>query len=223
MDPATRITASWDDNAAAWTTAVRDGHIPSRRAGTDAAMVAACRPHLEGPVLDVGCGEGWLARALAAHGGPVTGIDASAPLIAAAQAAGGARFEVVAYDLLVRDATCVPGPWRLIAVNFALLDEALVPLLRALRERLASDGRLVIQTVHPWMAAGDGPYQDGWREETFAGFAVPFPAHMPWYFRTMARWLRDVDEAGLRLCRMEEPLHPDTGRPLSLLLELAAR
>jgi 2-polyprenyl-3-methyl-5-hydroxy-6-metoxy-1,4-benzoquinol methylase len=30
-------------------------------------------------VLDVGCGEGWLARALSAHACRVTGVDASEP------------------------------------------------------------------------------------------------------------------------------------------------
>ena len=41
---------------------------------------------------------------------------------------------------------------------------------------------------------------------------------MPWYFRTMAGWHAALAHAGLRLERVEEPLHPDTRRPLSLLL-----
>lgn len=216
-----QIRASWEQNAAAWTTAVREGLIASRRAGTDAAIVDACRPYATGSILDVGCGEGWLARALAAGGGAVTGIDASAPLIDAARAAGGAQYEVVGYADLASNPKLVAGPWGLIVVNFALLDEEQVPLLCALGERLAPVGRLLVQTVHPWMAVGDGAYQDGWRTETFTAFPVPFPAQMPWYFRTLARWLRDIDQAGLRLCRLQEPTHPETGRPLSLLLELA--
>lgn len=221
MDTARQIIASWDDNAAAWTTAVRDGLIPSRRAGTDGAILEACRGQARGRVLDVGCGEGWLSRALASLGASVTGIDVSAPLIEAARAAGGATYEVASYADLVRDRECVPGPWDLIAVNFALLDEDQVPLLRALGERLVAGGRLVIQTVHPWVAVGDGPYRDAWRTETFAAFPVPFPTAMPWYFRTLERWLGDIAEAGLHLRRLREPLHPDTGRPLSLLLELS--
>lgn len=220
MPHSDQIHASWEQNAAAWTTAVREGLIASRRAGTDAAIVDACRPHATGSVLDVGCGEGWLARALGAAGGSVTGIDASAPLIDTARAAGGARYEVAGYADLVANPHRLSGPWGLIVANFALLDEEQVPLLRALGERLAPTGRLLVQTVHPWVAAGDGAYQDGWRTETFAAFPVPFPAQMPWYFRTLARWLRDIDQAGLRLCRLEEPAHPETGRPLSLLLAL---
>ena len=39
-------------------------------------------------VLDLGCGEGWLARALAAGGLDVTGVDGAPALVEAATAAG---------------------------------------------------------------------------------------------------------------------------------------
>ena len=39
MERAKAIAASWDRNAAAWTRAVREGGIASRRAATDAAIV----------------------------------------------------------------------------------------------------------------------------------------------------------------------------------------
>ena len=40
MDRSERLAASWDSNAENWTRAVRDRLIPSRRAGTDDAVVA---------------------------------------------------------------------------------------------------------------------------------------------------------------------------------------
>ncbi len=43
---------------------------------------------------------------------------------------------------------------------------------------------------------------------------------MPWYFRTTASWIAAAREARLVVDRLEEPTHPDTGKPLSLLLEL---
>ena len=64
----TRQHESWHPNADAWIDAVRSGSIGSRRRGTDAAVVAACAAQPGLRVLDVGCGEGWLARALAAQG-----------------------------------------------------------------------------------------------------------------------------------------------------------
>lgn len=216
------MQASWDANAAAWTTAVREQRIPSRRAGTDDAILSATLAATAGNVLDVGCGEGWLARALADAGRDVLGIDASLGLIERARelsgASGRARFEAIGYNALIEDATLASGPWSLIVCNFALLGDPLTPLLRALMQRLAPEGRLLIQSVHPWMAMGDGAYVEAWREETFQGFGVAFPSPMPWYFRTLGSWMAQLEAAGLQVRAIEEPVHPETQRPLSLLL-----
>ena len=232
-DRATRLAESWTTNAAAWTRAVRDGQIASRRLATDAAAVAAVADALAARgghrVLDVGCGEGWLARALAERGAEVLGVDGSEPLVEAAAAhdvpADPARpapsFGVATYDDLERRADVAAGPFDLVVCNFALLGDPVAPLLLALTRRLAPDGRLAIQTVHPWTAAGDGAYADGWREETFAAFDLPFPATMPWYARTLGSWVAELRRAGLRLDALHEPVHPESGRPLSLLLVCA--
>lgn len=217
------IRRSWEANAAAWTRAVRGDVIESRRLGTEAAIVAALRALAPASLLDVGCGEGWLCRAMAADGVQCTGVDGSVPLLAAARALGGGRFEPFDYtDLAEGDG--LPGPFDAIACNFALLGEDIVPLLRGLRRRLAPGGRLLIQTVHPFSACGDAPYRDGWRSEDFAAFGdAGFVMAMPWYFRTLGRWLRDLDAAGLELATLGEPTAPDGDRPLSLLLVAAAR
>ena len=229
-----RLHDSWTRNAEAWTSAVRGGHIPSRRAGTDEAVITLCSRVLAEPdpgagralrVLDVGCGEGWLARALAAPGVEVLGVDGSAPLVAAARAHDApstARFALATYETLIADPASASGPWDLVVCNYSLLGHPLAPLLAALAGRLAPGGHLVIQTVHPWTAAGDGPYEDGWREEDFAAFAQPFPSPMPWYARTLASWVDELRAAGLQIRRLVEPSHPEAARPLSLLI-LAAR
>lgn len=227
--PNQRLLASWDANAAAWMAAVRELRIPSRRAGTDAAIVQACLSTAAATVLDVGCGEGWLARALADAGRDVVGIDASAGLVERAAATalehgasgGRARYLAVGYDELITDRTQLPGPWELIVCNFALLGDPLTPLLSALARRLAPNGRLLIQTVHPWLAMGDARYENAWREEDFQGFGVAFPSPMPWYFRTLGSWIEQLTAAGLSIRAINEPVQSETGRPLSLLLECA--
>ena len=96
------IQRSWSHNADAWITAIRGAAIGSRRAGTDAALlrtIAECNPRR---LLDVGCGEGWLARSLPAPGPDYLGIDACARLIAAARQAGGGRFCHLPYQELSR-------------------------------------------------------------------------------------------------------------------------
>lgn len=214
-----RLLASWEDNAAAWTDAVRTQKIPSRRAGTDAAIVAACMRTAARSILDVGCGEGWLARELASDGRQVHGIDGSAELIAHATSAGSsATFAVVDYDRVISDTGAAAGPWDLVVCNFALLGDPLVPLLAALSRRIAPQGRLIIQTIHPWSVMGDGRYDAGWREENFQGFGIAFPSSMPWYYRTLGSWIAELRAAGLSVAELEEPVHPDTGRPLSMLL-----
>jgi SAM-dependent methyltransferase len=106
--------------------------------------------------------------------------------------------------------------YDLICANFALLHQDIIPLLAAMNALLAPGGALVIQTLHPWTAAA-GDYQDGWREETFAGFKGQWQP-MPWYFRSLSSWLNALDMAGFQLAVLQEPQHPQSPVPQSLLL-----
>lgn len=209
---------SWMANADAWTRAVREGRIESRRVATDAAIVRAVVERGPRRVLDLGCGEGWLMRALAERGIETVGLDVSMELVYVAEETGGGRFRCCSYDEVVEDPTRAGGPYDAIACNFSLLHADLVPLLAALRQNLNPGGALVVQTVHPWTAAGEEPYADGWRTETFAAFGGEFAEPMPWYFRTLESWMDALRGAGFRLAALREPTHPGTGRPLSLLM-----
>ena len=209
---------SWMANAEAWTRAVREGRIPSRRLATDAAIVAAVAARQPKRVLDLGCGEGWLMRALAERGMETVGLDVSLELVMAAEETGGGRFRCCSYEELADDPTRAGGPYDVIACNFSLLGADLVPLLGALRANLGPGGAVVIQTVHPWSAAGDEGYADGWRTETFDALGGEFAEPMPWYFRTLASWIEALRGGGLRLAALREPIHPQTGKPASLLM-----
>lgn len=72
--------------------------------------------------------------------------------------------------------------------------------------------------MHPLMACGDAPYADGWREGSWAGFNAGFTDPPPWYFRTLGSWVKLYGDHGLRLREVREPVHPTTGKPVSLIL-----
>lgn len=211
-----QLQRSWVANSAAWCEAVRERRIESRRLVTDAAIVDAVLEQKPRRVLDVGCGEGWLARALSAQGIAVTGIDGSAPLIEAAQALGGGTFLVVSYDELRADASVIEGPFDAVVANFSVLDDRAEELVRALQPLMAQGGRLIVQTVHP-LFAGDGAYEDGWRTETFDAIPGTWSEAMPWYFRTLGSWARVFANAGYSLLEIREPMYADRLRPASIM------
>lgn len=215
-DSEAQIRAAWRHNVAPWTAAVRGQHIESRRRVTDQAIVDAVTRHAPHRVLDAGCGEGWLTRRLTALGMDVLGVDAEPELIAAANAAGGGAFRVLSYDGLA--AGGIEPPFDVVVCNFALLGlDSSEALFRAAPRLLRPAGTLIVQTLHPHVAGGDLPYADGWRAGSWDGCGEGFVDAAPWYFRTLASWVRLFEEAGLALAALDEPLHPDTGRPASVI------
>jgi 2-polyprenyl-3-methyl-5-hydroxy-6-metoxy-1,4-benzoquinol methylase len=214
--PETTLLHSWHHNARLWIEAVRTGSIASRLKVTDQAILLAVLGRQPERVLDLGCGEGWLLRALAERGITAVGVDGDATLVEAARAAGSSPVHLASYEALAEAKADIGSDYDLICANFALLHQDIIPLLAAMHALLAPGGALVIQTLHPWTAAA-GDYQDGWREETFAGFEGEWQP-MPWYLRTLSSWFNALDMAGFRLVGLQEPQHPQSPVPQSLLL-----
>ncbi|MBI6939904.1 methyltransferase domain-containing protein [Pseudomonas putida] len=210
------LLQSWQYNAQAWIDAVRGGAIESRQQVTDQAILLAVLGRQPDRVLDLGCGEGWLLRMLADRGIDAHGVDGDAALVEAARAAGSTHVYQASYEQLATGVVDIGTGYDLVCANFALLQQDIIALLAAMKALLVPGGALVIQTLHPWSVA-DGDYQDGWREESFAGFTGQWQP-MPWYFRTLASWFNALDMAGFRLVSLQEPQHPQQAVPQSLLL-----
>lgn len=217
MTFSTDLERSWIANAANWTRAVREGLIPSRKAGTDAAIVDAIVSRRPKRMLDVGCGEGWLVRAVTTQAGcDAVGIDGSADLVRDAAASDPARrYAVLSYGDLVAGRHNLGGGFDVVAFNYALLEEDITPLLKAARSLLAPRGAIIIQTLHPDAFAGA---EEGWRTEDFSAFQNQNWTPMPWYLRSLVSWREAIARAGLAIIETREPKAVPDGPPLSLLL-----
>jgi hypothetical protein len=105
-----------------------------------------------------------------------------------------------------------------IIANFSLIGkESVEGVIRRAPALLERDGALIIQTLHPLVATGDQPYEDGWRHGSWAGFSCSFSDPAPWYFRTVETWKSLITECGFGSIEVREPLHPATGKPASII------
>ena len=211
-----RIVDSWRKNASPWTTAVRENQIASRGLVTNKAIVDAVLSRSPRTVLDIGCGEGWLARALAEHGVSAVGVDVVPALIEQARKAGGGEFRISSYEDIAAGRLDVRVD--LVVANFSLIGkESVEGVIRRAPSLLNSRGSLVIQTLHPVASCGDESYADGWRTGSWAGFSEEFSDPAPWYFRTMESWETLLADSGFRILETREPVHPETGKPASVI------
>jgi SAM-dependent methyltransferase len=175
-------------------------------------------------VLDLGCGEGQIAR-LAAAGpaggtGAVVGVDAAAAQVAeAARRGGGPRyarsraerlpFRAGAFDAAV---TC------LVLEHLSDLDAAVGEVARV----LAPGGRFVVFTNHPlFQTPGSGwiddqvldPPEQYWRigpylPETVSVEEVDADVSLPFFHRPLSRYVNALAARGLLVTHMDEPAPP---------------
>lgn len=224
-DPREReILRSWYSNAAPWGQAIRTASIASRKLVTDQAIIEAVSSVAAGGVLDLGCGEGWLARALADRGIRTTGVDAVPELIAQAVSQAESMHLSVRPEFWVQDYSAIAsrawpgGPFAAAVCNFSLLGATSVEtLLAALPFYLQCPGRLIIQTLHPVAACGDLPYEDGWRAGSWSGFGSDFRDPAPWYFRTLESWQAMLQRCGFEILECREPKAAGAVTPASII------
>jgi 2-polyprenyl-3-methyl-5-hydroxy-6-metoxy-1,4-benzoquinol methylase len=211
-----KIVESWQRNAAPWTAAIRENQIESRKLVTNQAIIDAVLSRSPKSILDIGCGEGWLTRALAAKGIRAIGCDVVPDLIEQARRGGGGFFHVASYEDLARGK--LDAKVDVAIANFSLIGkESVDNLVRHSPKLLTNGGALIVQTLHPVVATGDLPYADGWRKGSWTGFSTDFTDPAPWYFRTIASWIALFRDSGLDLIEMREPMHPATGKPASAI------
>jgi SAM-dependent methyltransferase len=206
----------WDENAGWWQREFTDGADPEY----EEQIIPLVVRHLEGRrrVLDVGCGEGQVARRLAARGAEVVGIDPTAGQIdvAVARAGGPTYLRGNAGMLPLRDSVFD-------AVVMCLVIEHIEDHATAISEmaRVLEPGGVCLLLVnHPLLQTPGsgwvddhvleeqywrvGPYlsDDTTLEELHPGVILPF-MHRP-----LSRYVKAMGEVGLLIEDMDEPAPP---------------
>jgi ubiquinone/menaquinone biosynthesis C-methylase UbiE len=168
--------------------------------------------------LDLGCGEGRVARDLRDRGHSVTGVDSAPTLVRAAEKADPEG------TYLVADAATLPlddGSFDLVVAYNSLMDiEDMPGAVREAARVLEPGGRLCVCVTHPILDAGtfesrepDAPFRltENYRERrrfegTFerAGLQITFRG----WCHPLEAYLRAFEGAGLLLERLREPGDP---------------
>ncbi len=182
-------------------------------------------------VLDIGCGNGALARRLAGLGARVTAFDFSEELIRLAKARRRTNLPMVAYHTL--DATdeaamltLGAGRFDAITCTMTLMDIPTIdPLFRAAARLLGKGGRFVFATQHPAFNSNnpifvqekedrDGVVSDHYAVKIRAYLDLPpvkgsgapgEPAPHYYYHRTLSELLEAAFAAGFMLDGLLEP------------------
>ena len=159
-------------------------------------------------VLDAGCGEGFLARVLAARGARVTGIDLSPRLIALARE----RDAAGAIDYRVAD-LCAPVPdlagrFDRIGSHLVLND---VPDHRGFAATLAAlarpGGRAVLALNNPYSSVVRehiADYFASGARAVYGGMTAWLGEEVGYYHRTLADYLDAFLDAGWRLAKLAD-------------------
>ena len=212
-----RIIDSWKNNVTPWVKAIRAGEIASRVQITNQAIIDTVLKFKPATVLDVGCGEGWLVRALEQRGISACGIDVVPEFITVAQQEGVGRFQLLGYED-ISDRSFDHG-FDALVCNFSLLgDTSVQHLFRMTATLLSANGSMVVQTLHPQLACSKADYQDGWRAGSWQGFSTDFCDPAPWYFRTLESWRALFGDSGFQPVHIDEPVNPSTQKPASIIL-----
>jgi SAM-dependent methyltransferase len=171
-------------------------------------------------VVDVGCGEGRLTRALAAAGYQVVGADTASTLIKAALSHPDSAPAIVA------DATRLPfpdGSADLITAFMCLHDFDDMPAAVAEAARiLTPGGRFAIALHHPFVTARfAGTYL---AEQRYTLTVQRSDASMTYEgtHRPLAAYIEALTAAGLVIETIREPARNDVGQSAKLFLHLLA-
>ena len=216
-----QIINSWDVNAQEWISLMENGGIASRKI-TNPAILNVIHQYAPEKILDLGCGEGWLTRALSSKGFKAYGADATKDLVAHASKKGDEQYFQLSYQEIIAGADVPFRPFDAVVFNFSLYEEKeTTDLLKQIKPHLQQHGLVFIQTLHPFTIIKNGlPYQSQWIDDAWKGLKGSFKDPHAWYYRTLEEWLSVFENCGLQVKAVRETLSEDNRFPLSIIFVL---
>ena len=184
---------------------------------------------MRGEILDLGCGNGYLARKFAKKGARITAVDSSPRMIRNAKAHDPKNVLQIRY--LQSDASRLVGisnaSFDLVFANMSLMDMANAKeVIREVSRVLKQGGRFVASICHPCFDNGSN---SGWMMEKSIGepakvfrqiraYRGVSPEKFPWrigdrkfaytvgYHRQLSWYTNALGSSLLGIIRMEEPM-----------------
>ncbi|MEP6261250.1 MAG: class I SAM-dependent methyltransferase [Gillisia sp.] len=199
------IIRSWEMNAVEWSRIIEQQGIASRKF-TNPAILNTVKEFDPENILDLGCGEGWLTRALSHEQRKVMGVDASEALLEIARGKGDQDFYRLTYQEIIEGVKITGAPFDAVVLNFCLYQKDEVPqLLKALKTSLSITGHIFIQTLHPSFLLLNGlPYEDQWIGNSWKGLDGNFVQPHSWYARTLESWINIFGDCAHELVKLKE-------------------
>jgi SAM-dependent methyltransferase len=208
--PAERsLRDAWDENATDWVRWARSPDLDHAFWHRNLPALIALLPPPGELTVDVGCGEGRVARHLTELGHRVVGVDSSPALMKAALGADSA------FDATVADAARMPFPddhFDLAVASLSLMTMDDMPaVVNEVARILRPGGRFCFSIVHPvnsWGDMGDIGY---FQEVRYSEELERDGAHVTLHdtHRPLAAYFCAVAEAGMVVERVVEPVPGD--------------
>lgn len=211
----TSLTRSaWSENATFWINIIRSGADRYRTELTDAAVLQALQPLTGMDLLDVGCGEGYLAREAERRGARSTGIDICPELVAAAAEEGTRLGLLGRYEEAdLRDLPFADAAFDVVVANHSLNEvEDHQSALREWARVLRPGGLAVILMLHPcfftWDPSEPGQPTYGPRAgaKPYKVGGVSSPAVATAHVATLTSYVQAIGDAGFVIEDLSEPM-----------------
>jgi SAM-dependent methyltransferase len=208
--------SAWEQHAGWWQREFTDGADPEY----EEQILPLIDRHLGDArrVLDVGCGEGQVARRLATHGVDVVGLDPTvAQLVVARDRGGDAHYGRAIAERLPCRSAAFDGVVMCLVIEHI---DPFEPVIAEIARVLAPGGRFLLLLNHPLLQTpGSGWIDDYVLEEQYwrvGPYLVDDPGteevapgiELPFMHRPLSRYVHAMGEAGLLVDDMDEPAPP---------------